>query len=334
MRRVIVVALAVMMIAAVTGWTAGEQEADSDQPIRLRLAETHGPDYPTTQGSREFARLVEERTDGRIQIEVFHSAQLGEESDAIEQVQFGGIDFTRVSISPLSSFVPALDAFQMPFLYNDAEHMWDVLRGDIGAEMFAELEDHGFVGLTWYDSGSRNFYTTSLVESVADLDGLNIRVQESPLMMDMVELLGAVPVPMPFGEVYSGLQTGVIDGAENNWPSYLTTSHYEVARFFIENAHTRVPEITVASSQVWDTLSAEDQEIIRDAAWESIDYQRQLWAEFEEEAEEQIRAAGNTITSPSASVLAEMQERMQPLYDRQPEEVLEMIDRVQSYGGR
>lgn len=334
MRRVLITALVLTMVVAVSGWAGGSREADPDEPIRLRLAETHGPDYPTTQGSREFARLVEERTNGRIQIEVFHSAQLGEESDAIEQVQFGGIDFTRVSISPLSAFVPALDAFQMPFLYDDADHMWDVLRGEIGEEMFAELEGHGFIGLTWYDSGSRNFYTTSRVESVADLSGLRIRVQESPLMMDMVELLGAVPVPMPFGEVYSGLQTGVIDGAENNWPSYLTTSHYEVAPYFIENAHTRVPEITVASSQVWESLSAADQEIIRQAAWESIDYQKQQWADFEEQAEIEIRAAGNTITSPSAQVLAEMQERMQPLYEQQPTHVQNMIERVQRYGGR
>ncbi len=332
MKKLVIVALILAAVVAVGVWAGGT--AEEEPTMNLRLAETHGPDYPTTQGSVEFARLVEERTDGRITIEVFHSAQLGEESDAIEQVQFGGIDFTRVSISPLSAFVPELDAFQMPFLYDDADHMWDVLRGDIGEEMFAELEDHGFVGLTWYDGGARNFYTTSLVESVADLDGLRIRVQEAPLMMDMVELLGAVPVPMPFGEVYSGLQTGVIDGAENNWPSYLTTSHYEVARYFIENKHTMVPEITVASAQVWETLSEEDQEIIRQAAWESIDHQKRLWADFELEAEDEIRAAGNVITSPTPEVLAEMQERMEPLYEQQPAHVRDMIERVQRYGGR
>ncbi len=332
MKKLLFVAVALAAVVAVGVWAGGS--AEEEPTMTLRLAETHGPDYPTTQGSVEFARLVEERTDGRIKIEVFHSAQLGEESDAIEQVQFGGIDFTRVSISPLSAFVPELDAFQMPFLYDDADHMWEVLRGDIGREMFEGLEEHGFVGLTWYDGGARHFYTTSRVETVDDLSGLSIRVQEAPLMMDMVELLGATPVPMPFGEVYSGLQTGVIDGAENNWPSYLTTSHYEVAQYLIENAHTMVPEITVASMEVWETLSPEDQEIIREAAWESIDHQKRLWAEFEEEAEEEIRAAGNTITEPSAEVLAEMQERMQPLYDRQPGHVKDMIERIQTYGGR
>ncbi len=334
MKKFLVIAVALAAVIAVGVWAGGAAEPDPEETRTFRLAETHSADYPTTQGNKEFARLVEERTDGRIQIEVYHSAQLGEESDVIEQVQFGGIDFTRVSISPMSAFVPELDAFQMPFLYDDSDHMWEVLRGDIGREMFDSLEEHGFVGLTWYDAGARHFYTTSPVETVDDLAGLNIRVQEAPLMMDMVELLGANPVPMPFGEVYSGLQTGVIDGAENNWPSYLDTSHYEVAEYLIENAHTMVPEITVASLDVWETLSPEDQEIIAQAAWDSIDYQKELWAAYEQEAEEQIREAGNVITEPSEEVLAEMQERMQPLYDGQPEHVREMIERVQTYGGR
>ncbi|MFW6368358.1 MAG: TRAP transporter substrate-binding protein [Spirochaetota bacterium] len=329
MKRTIVLIAVLTLI--VSGGLFGEGQAEGEgeeEQINLRLAETHDEDYPTTQGNYRFAELVEERTDGRIQIEVFPSAQLGEESDVIEQVQFGGIDITRVSISPLAAFVPELDAFQMPFLYESTEHMFDVLLGEIGEEMFEKLEPEGFIGLSWYDAGSRNFYTTDPVESVEDFDGLQIRVQESPLMMDLVSLLGAEPTPMPFGEVYSGLQTGVIDGAENNWSSYLTTSHYEVAEYFLENAHTMVPEITVMSADVFNELSEEDQEIIKEAAWDSIDYQREVWEETEAEAEEEIREAGNTITTPSDEMMEEMRERMQPLYEEQSEEVQEMIERV------
>lgn len=331
MKRLFVLILTLVFITGGMVFAEGQaEEAESEETHTFRLAETHAEDYPTTQGNYRFAELVEERSDGRIEIEVYPDSQLGEESDVIEQVQFGGIDMTRVSISPVSAFVPELDAFQMPFLYDDPDHMWEVLLGDIGEEMFEELESEGFVGLTWYDAGARNFYTTERVETVDDLEGMNIRVQEAPLMLDMVELLGATPTPMPFGEVYSGLQTGVIDGAENNWPSYYSTSHYEVAEYFLENRHTMVPEITIMNKDIFDGLSEEDQEIIREAAWDSIDYQREQWAEYVDESKEAIEEAGNTITQPEPEVLEEMQERMQPLYEEQPEEVRDMIERIRS----
>ncbi len=228
----------------------------------LKLGETHPQDYPTTKGDYEFARLVKERSNGRIVVEVFHSKQLGEEKAVIEQVQLGAIDFTRVSISPVSAFARELDAFQLPYLYRDAKHMWQVLDGPIGQEILKKLESANFVGLGWFEAGSRNFYTKKQVKTVGDLKGMKIRVQQAPLMVGMVEALGAVATPLSFGEVYSALQTGVIDGAENNWPSYLSTSHYEVAKYFIVDEHTRVPEIMIASKKVFDKLSKEDQAII------------------------------------------------------------------------
>ena len=231
--------LAVLAVIAVAASTLPAAAAPQ---MVLRLGETHVADYPTTRGDLEFSRLVEERTGGRIRIEVYHGKQLGEEKAVIEQVQFGAIDFTRVSISPLAAFAPAFDALQMPYLYRDEDHMWKVLNGPIGEEFLNSLEPADFVGLCWYDSGARNFYNSRReIKSVADLKGLKIRVQESKLMMGLVSALGAVPTPMPFGEVYSALQTGVIDGAENNWPSYFSTSHYEVAKYFTLDGHTRVP---------------------------------------------------------------------------------------------
>jgi len=297
--------------------------------VVLRLGETHVADYPTTKGNYEFARLVEERTGGRIKIEVYHSSQLGQEKAVIEGVQFGAIDFTRVSISPLSAFAPAFDALQMPYLYRGEEHMWKVLNGSIGEEFLASLEPANFVGLAWYDSGARNFYNSKKeIKSVADLKGMKIRVQESKLMMGLVSALGAVPTPMPFGEVYSALQTGVIDGAENNWPSYFSTSHYEVAKYFTLDGHTRVPEILIASKISMDKLSKEDQEIIKQAAKDSMPYQIKLWKEFEKVSEEKVRAAGSIITELTPEAVVEFQNAMQPMYDALSPELQEVVKKI------
>jgi tripartite ATP-independent transporter DctP family solute receptor len=328
-KTLIAISVLVFVTGMVFGGGAGEQAMD--EPIVLRLAETHVQDYPTTQGNYYFAELVEERTDGRITIEVYHSSQLGEERDVIEQVQFGAIDFTRVSISPLAAFSPSLDALQMPYLYRDADHMWNVLKGDIGDEFLASLEPADFVGLAWYDSGARSFYNSVReITSIADMEGLKFRVQQSDLMVGLVEALGAVATPMPFGEVYSGLQTGVIDGAENNWPSYYSTSHYEVAQYYTLDRHTRVPEILIASKIVMDRLSEEDQEIIRQAAKDSIDYQIEQWANFVEVAESEIRDAGNVITELSPEAYADFQAAMQPLYDQLSPELQEVVARIRA----
>lgn len=337
MRKIGLVAISFVMAVALVG-ASGQAEPDSSadtesaqEQIVLRLAETHAQDYPTTQGDQYFADLVEERTNGRIKIEVFHSSQLGEERAVIEQVQFGAIDFTRVSISPLAAFSSGLNALQMPYLYNSTDHMWRVLKGDIGDEMLASVEEAGFVGLAWYESGARSFYNSVRpVESVDDLEGLKIRVQESQLMVGLVEALGAVATPMPFGEVYSALQTGVIDGAENNWPSYYSTSHYEVAGYYTLDKHTQVPEILVASKMAMDRLSPEDQEIVRQAAKDSIDYQRERWAEFVAESEEAVRANGNEITELSPEAVADFQEAMQPLYDGLSAEALAVVERIRA----
>jgi tripartite ATP-independent transporter DctP family solute receptor len=304
----------------------GAMAADST-PIVMRLAETHPVDYPTTHGDQKFADLVKERTNGRITIEVYPSSQLGEEKAVIEQVQFGAIDFTRVSLSPLGSFVPILNALQLPYVYRSADHMWKVLLGPIGQELFAALEPHNFVGIGWFESGARSFYNSKRpVNKPEDLAGLKIRVQESELMVGLVNAFGAVATPMPYGEVYSGLQTGVIDGAENNWPSYESTSHYEVAKYYTLDEHTRVPEIIIASKISMQKLSAADQKIIKQAALDAIPYQRQLWAEREKASEAKVRAAGSVITPITDK--APWQARMQALYAKQPNDVQALVKRI------
>ena len=327
--------MAIILILALLApalFAGGSKEAEKGAPaarqVVMRLAETHRADYPTTRGNMEFARLVNERSGGRIKIDVYHSSQLGEEKAAIEQVQFGAIDFTRVSISPLSAFSKNFDALQMPYLYRNADHMWKVLNGPIGEEFLAGLEPANFVGICWYDSGSRNFYNSRReIKSAADVKGLKIRVQQSDLMMGLVSALGAVPTPMPFGEVYSALQTGVIDGAENNWPSYISTSHFEVAKFFTMDEHTRVPEITIASKIVMDRLSKEDQSLIKKAGKDSMPYQIFEWAKEDKLAEEKAKAAGNKITYLASN--ADFQAAMRPLYDKLSPELKALVKRIQ-----
>ena len=300
------------------------------KPITLRLGETHPQDYPTTKGDYEFARLVKERSNGRITVEIFHSKQLGEEKAVIEQVQLGAIDITRVSVSVTAAFIPELDALQLPYLYRDADHMWNVLNGEIGDELFKAAENKNFVGLCWFDGGTRNFYTKKPVKAVTDLKGMKIRVQQSPLMVGMVEGLGAVATPMNYGEVYAALQSGIVDGAENNWPSYLTTSHCEVARYFIVDEHTRVPEIMIGSKKVFDKLSKADRDLILKAAKDSVPVQIKLWTDYEKEAEKAVTEKGSVITYPSAEVKQAFMDAMNPLYAKQPQNVLDLVTRIRA----
>lgn len=325
-RWVLVAAIVVLAI----GIIPLPSSAAPAKTVSLKLAETHPQDYPTTKGDYEFARLVKERSKGRIVIEVYHSKQLGEEKAVIEQVQLGAIDFTRVSISPVSAFVKELDALQLPYLYRDAKHMWKVLDGPIGAAILKKLEPANFVGLGWFESGSRNFYTKKQVKAVADLKGMKIRVQQAPLMVALVEGLGAVATPLAFGEVYSAIQTGVVDGAENNWPSYLSTSHYEVAKFLITDEHTRVPEIMIASKKVFDKLSKEDQALIRKAMKDAEPIQIKLWNDYEKLAEKTVREKGSVITEVSPQEKQKFMDAMKPLYEKQPKEIIDLVAKVRA----
>jgi tripartite ATP-independent transporter DctP family solute receptor len=324
----LIVSMIILVIMAAAVFAGGESETASTEPIVLRLAETHPQDYPTTQGDYEFARLVNERTDGRITIEIFHSKQLGEEKAVIEQVQFGAIDFTRVSVGPMAAFYKPFDALQMPYLYRNADHMWAVLNSDIGDEFLNGVTDAGFIGLCFYDGGARSFYTKTQVKTPEDMEGLKIRVMENPLFVNMIESFGGIAQPLPYGEVYSAIQTGVVDGAENNWPSYYSSGHYEVANYYITDEHLRVPEILVASKIVFDKLSEEDQEIIRQAAKDSVDFQRQKWEEFVGVARDAVIANGNIITNLSDN--SAWQEIVQAMYDALDPELQAVVEKIRA----
>lgn len=310
--------------------TATESSANTKQMV-LRYAENQAQDYPTTQAAYKFAELVEQKTNGRIHIDVYYGAQLGDEKAVTEQMQFGAIDFSRVSLSPLAEFEKSLNILQLPYLYKDAAQMWRVLDGEIGDNFLKSMEKSGLIGLSWFDAGARNFYNSKKpVTKLADLKGMKIRVQESQLMMGMVSALGASATPMTYGEVYSGLQTGVIDGAENNWPSYDSVSHYEVAKYYVLDEHTRVPEMQMMSKITWDKLSAEDQKIIKECALESAKLERKLWAEKEGASEAKVKAAGSIITELEPGEKEKFQAAMAPLYTQFGAGYEDLIKQIQS----
>ena len=264
----------------------------------FRVAETQADDYPTVQALTFMARQVEERTGGRHHIRVFHSRQLGEEKDTIEQTRVGAIDLNRTNVAPIGSLIPAANVLALPFLFRSFDHLHKVLDHTIGDEILAGFQQHGFVGLAFYDSGSRSIYNSIRpVRTLADMKGLRIRVQQSELMSDMIRALGAEPIELPYGQVLTGLSTRLIDGAENNWPSYVTTNHYKLAPYYTLTEHTMGPEVLVMSLRAWESLSAEDKEIFRDAARKSSAFMRGLWSGLEERSRQQARAAGNTIVA-------------------------------------
>jgi tripartite ATP-independent transporter DctP family solute receptor len=258
----------------------------------FRAADTQAQDYPTVQALEFMNRIVIERTKGRHRILVFHSRQLGEEKETIEQTRVGAIDINRTNVAPIGSFVPEANALALPFLFRSDEHLHRVLEGPVGDAVLASFDPYGFVGLTFYDSGARSVYNSVRpVRTLADMSGLRIRVQQSDLMIDMIRALGAVPVALPYGQVLTGLSTGIIDGAENNWPSYVTTNHYKSARYYTLTEHVMSPEVLIMSRRAWDELPSEDQTIFRDAARESSVFMRETWLAWEERSRKQAQEA-------------------------------------------
>ena len=283
----------------------------------LRLSTNHTEDFVTSQAIRFFADRVKERTNGELVVECYYNAVLGEEKAAAEQTQFGAIDFLRISISPMSEFVPELNAIQLPFIYADAAHYWKALDDpEIGLKLLKsqKSKDAGFYGLAYYDGGARSFFfRNKTVRSPADMANLTIRVQESALMVGLIRILGANPTAMPSSDVYGALQTGVIDGAENNIPFYLSQSYNEVSPFITLNEHTRVPDSLFMSTMTANKLTAEQLKIIEECAMESSHFQRKAWAESEISGEKKAIELGCTITKLTPAEKQKFMDMVKPL---------------------
>ena len=280
-------------------------------------AENQTEDYPTTLGALKFAELVEERTGGRIRIQVKAEGVMGSESEVIRQMQYGGIDFARISIAQLSDFIPQMNVLQLPYLYKDSSHMWRVLDGEIGERFLEYSEEYDLIGLSWYDAGARNLYCSDKpIWTLEDIQGLRIRVQEATIMSEMITALGAIPVQIPYDQVYAALERKQVDGAENNWPSYETMQHYEVAGYYTVDEHIRIPEIQICAKHTWEQLSENDRQIILECARQSALYERQLWTEREGQARENALKNGAQEIYLDTEEKEKFKEAMMPVYEQ------------------
>lgn len=272
-------------------------------------------------------KRLAELSGGTVELQVFGGGQLGSEPETIEQVQRGAVAMVKTSTAALEGFVPEMAVFSMPYLFRDDEHYWKVLVGDVGEEILRAGEAQGIHGVVYYDSGSRSFYTRSRpILHPRDLKEMKIRVLPSRTAIDMIVMLGAGPTPIPFGELYSALQQGMIDGAENNAPSFFSTRHYEVARHYSLDEHTRVPDIVLFSKQIWDGLRPQVRGWIEQAADESVTFQRKLWQEQTEEALAAVQKAGVTVYRPDKAAFTEA---TAPMYDSiQSPVVRRLVDRI------
>jgi tripartite ATP-independent transporter DctP family solute receptor len=287
--------IAKLAAAAASALLLGLGTAQAQQ-VTLRSADIHPDGYPTVEAVEYMGEILKRESGGRLGIQVFHSGQLGEEKDTIQQTQFGVIDMNRINLAPLNGLVPETRVPALPFLFRSVEHMHEVMDGPIGEEILAAFEPHGMIGLAFYDSGARSFYNNKRpITSLDDMKGLKIRVMQSDLFIDTMKALGASPTPMPAGEVYSALQTGVVDGAENNWPTYQSQRHFEVAKNYSMSQHSMSPEVLVISKRSWDKLSAEDRQLVRKAAKESVAKMRELWQAREKEANAAVVAGGAQV---------------------------------------
>lgn len=295
----------------------------------LTYADNQPEDYPTTRGAQYFADLVQERTEGKVKIQIITDGEYGSEQQVWEQLLFGGVDFARLSLSILADDLPQLNVLLLPYLYRDAGHMWRVLDGGIGESFLQDFDKTGTVGLSWYDAGARSFYSRRAIRSLSDLRGKIIRVQDSQIVIDMIRLLGAVPETSAYSDVYSAFETGQIDAAENNWPAYYRMEHYKVARYYMEDEHNRVPEIQLASGKTWEKLPEDYRKILRECAAESAQYERQLWAQEETDARTAALAAGSRVIVLPEEEMQHFRELVQPLYQKYCGAYLPIVEEIQ-----
>jgi tripartite ATP-independent transporter DctP family solute receptor len=274
----------------------------------------HPADYPTVRAVEFMGRFLSEQTGGRLGIKMFAGGQLGSEADTLEITSFGGIDLNRVYFAPLNSIEPMTLPFSLPFVFDSVDHMRRVVDSPVGGEVLASLEPHGLIGLAIYDSGSRSFYNTRrAIRSPDDMKGLKLRVPASDLSVAMINALGANAVPIPLGETYQSLAQGVIDGAENNLPSFTSSRHYEVASFLSISDHLFTPEALVMSKVSYDRLSGADRDLVREAARRSVPEMRRLWDIRMNEAQATLAASKVNINAVDRAPFAEL---MRPVWDR------------------
>lgn len=319
-----------LLIPVVLGGLLLGCASQEDDELVLRLAHALGPTHSVHQAMVYLGERLEEKSGGRIRVVVYPSQQLGSERELLELMQIGSLAMAKVSAAVLEGFVPEYQVFNLPYLFRDDAHRFKVLEGPIGQELLLAGERVLLRGLCYYDAGSRSFYTvTRPIYAPEDLRGLKIRTLESPSQIQMVNLMGGSATPIPWGEVFTALQQGIVDGAENNPPSFYLSHHYEVARFYTLDEHTSIPDVLLISLHVWNRLTPQQRQWVQEAAWESAQYQKQLWKQSTEEALRAVEEAGVQIILPDKQAFAEKVAPIYVQYRNQPA-LYRLIERIRA----
>ncbi|TNF19418.1 MAG: TRAP transporter substrate-binding protein [Rhodobacteraceae bacterium] len=274
----------------------------------------HVDGYPNTVAMDKFAELLDEKTGGEITLQMFHGGTLGSQPDAIEQVRLGGLEIGNFNLGPIGPIAPEANVVSLPFIFKDVDHMFRVLNGEAGEKIAEGMAAKGLVPLAWYDAGARSFYNGAKpINTPEDVAGMKVRVMNNDLYSGMISELGGNPSPMAFAEVYQSLKTGVVDGAENNWPSYESTGHYEVAGYYSLSQHLIIPECVCVNADAYNALTDDMKAAVKEAAMESADLQRQLWNERETASRKLVEEAG--VQTNAIENKAPFQDAMVPVYE-------------------
>jgi tripartite ATP-independent transporter DctP family solute receptor len=322
--------IAAGLIAAATVFAGGS--AVAQDKLVLKASDVHPEGYPTVAAVENLGKKMSAATNGRITVQMYPSMQLGGEKEAIEQAQVGAIALARVSVGALGPVVDDLNVFNLPYVFRNTEHAQKVMDGEIGKELLDKVTNSGkgIVGLCWMDAGARSFYDTKKpIKSMADLKGLKVRVMGNPMFVDMANSMGANGIAMGYDQVFTSLQTGVIDGAENNPPSFVFDNHYQVAKFYTIDEHLIVPEMLVMSKKIFDSMSKDDQALLLKFAREAQMEERKLWDVYEKQAMDKAKANGVQIVQISAADKKQLQDAVKPVWDKYGPKYAGMVKRIQ-----
>lgn len=314
-------------------WIGSNEDAGAAKGGReMKIAHSLPEDHPVHKGLVEFKRKAEELSGGALRFVIFPSGQLGSEGQCLEKVQAGTLDITKVSAAPISGFVSLYKLFSLPYLFRNEDHYWQVLESGIGIEMLEQLSTSddgsasGLHGLGYMDSGSRNFYAKEPLNGLKDIGGKKFRVMSDPVAMDMVEAMGGSPTPIAYGELYTALKQGTVDGAENNPPSFLTSAHYEICKYYLLDHHSRIPDVILTSSKLWDTLSSQEKRWMEEAIAHATEFQRELWKTETERCLKELEAKGVKIVEPDPKPFVDASESVYPKHAKG--KIKELVQRI------
>ena len=296
----------------------------------IKLAHSLDVSHPVHRAMVFMSEKVKEKSGGKMIVDIYPGGQLGNERELIELLQIGSLAMTKVSTAPLEGFIPDMKIFGMPYLFQDDQHRWNVLNGPIGKKLLVSGESYFLKGMCYYDAGSRSFYTKNRpIKTPSDLKGMKIRVQKSQTSINMVKSLGGSATPIPWGELYTSLQQGVVDGAENNPPSFHLSKHYEVCKFYSLDEHTSIPDVLIMSTHVWSSLSQDEKIWLQTSIDESVIYQKKLWLEATKKALDHIKNSGVEVIYPDKRLF---QESVKSMYDNyKNESFYKLIGKIKNH---